>query len=188
MKTIDSIAALTLILTPEMCAQAGAKPVMRDAATHQELSLAMRKAGQVNPMSRMTPANGPDPSTVHQPKDLLATSDILCFGGLATLVPKQAVMCVPKNLAERLKFQAGSRILTWAEFYSLNRGWITTVEVSRVQAEGNSPIAEEIATRIGKSSNLVVAVYKGGPISVLPPKLPVPEANESQPPTGKAKS
>jgi hypothetical protein len=97
-------------------------------------------------------------------------------------------MGVPKNLADRLKFQPGSRIQSWEEFYSQNRGWITTVEVSRVQAEGNSPIAEEIAARIGKSMNLVVAVYKGGPISVLPPKVPVEKTNETQPQTEKAKS
>ena len=51
-----------------------------------------------------------------------------------------------------------------------NRGWITTVEVSRVQAEGNLAIAEETRERIGKSMNLVVATYMGGPISVLPLK------------------
>ena len=118
-------------------------------------------------------SKGADPSLVNQPQDLVASSDILCVGGFATLVPKRAVMCVPKNLADRMKFQPGSRIVGWAEFYAQNRGWITTVEVSRVQAEGNSSISEEISKRISKSTNLVVATYQGGPISVLPLKIPV---------------
>ena len=65
--------------------------------------------------------------------------------------------------------------MSWMDFFTLNRGWITTVEVSRVQAEGNEALAEEISTRIGKSTNLVVATYMGGPISVLPPKVPEEE-------------
>ena len=52
-------------------------------------------------------------------------------------------------------------------------GWITTVEVSRVQAEGNLALADETAKRIQKSASLIVATYQGGPISVLPLKVPV---------------
>ena len=54
-------------------------------------------------------------------------------------------------MADRLKFQPGAKLMSWADFYAQNRGWITTVEVTRVQAEGNKPLAEEIAARIGKS-------------------------------------
>ena len=64
----------------------------------------------------------------------------------------------------------GSKLVTWADFYAVNRGWITTVEVCRVQAEGNSPLAEETQKQIGKSANLIVATYQAGPISVLPLK------------------
>lgn len=123
-------------------------------------------------MRNLQPAVGGDPSIVNQPKDLVADSDILCFGGNATLVPKRAILNIPKNLAERLKFQPGSQVLSWADFFALNRGWITTVEVSRVQAEGNQAIEEEISARIAKSSNLIVATYMAGPISVLPLKEP----------------
>lgn len=123
-------------------------------------------------MRKLKPATGADPSLVNQPKDLIASSDILCFGGNATLVPKRAILTIPKNLAGRLTFQPGSRVLSWSEFFTQNRGWITTVEVSRVQAEGKEALPEELSTRIAKSSNLVVATYMGGPISVLPLKTP----------------
>ena len=125
-------------------------------------------------MRKMEPAKGADPSKVNQPKDLLSQSDILCFGEMATLVPKRAILHVPAKLAERLKFVPGAKILSWASFHAENRGWITTVEVSRVQAEGNQPLAEDVSERLKNSAHLVVATYQGGPISVLPLKVAPP--------------
>lgn len=149
------------------------KPRFRDAATHEQLSQALRKSERSDPMKNLTQAQGEDPSKVNQPVNLLEQSDIISFNGLATLVPKRAILATPASHKQRVTLTPGSRIVSWADFYALNRGWITTVEVSRVQAEGNLAIAEETQQRIGKSTNLVVATYKGGPISVLPLKQPV---------------
>jgi hypothetical protein len=162
---------------PLAWSQASRMGEMRDASTHEQLAMTYRKASQEDPMRNMQPAKGVDPSTVNQPKDILSESDIICFNGTATLVPKRAILNLPASMQGRLKFLPGSKLMTWTDFYTLNRGWISTVEVSRVQAEGNEALNEEISTRIGKSSNLVVATYKGGPISVLP--LKVPAANET---------
>lgn len=158
-----------------------AAPVMRDAATHEQLALAASKAAQNDPMKRLKPAGGEDPSVVNRPKDLLASSDILSFGGNSTLVPKRAILAMPKGVADRVKYQPGTKIINWLEFYTLNRGWITTVEVSRPQAEGNVPIDPKVAENFAKSSTLVVATYKGGPISVLPPKAPAEPAKAAAP-------
>lgn len=149
-----------------------AVPVMRDAATHEQLALAYRKASQVEPTRKLAQAKGADPSTVNRPKDLISESDTICFNGNVTLVPKQAVLQIPKNLADRLKYKPGAKLMSWAEFYTLNRGWITTQEVSRSQAEGNIPMDEAIQKQILKSGNLVIATYQAGPISVLPLKKP----------------
>ncbi len=162
-------------------AQGARVVVMREAATHTDLTGVYRKAEQADPMRNMKPAKGSDPSIVNQPKDLVATSDILCFGGAATLVPKRAILNAPKDLQGRLKFVPGSAILSWADFYALNRGWITTVEVSRVQAEGNKALDETISDRVSKSSNLVIATYMGGPISVLPMKVAPTETPTANP-------
>jgi hypothetical protein len=164
-------------LAPLAWSQASRMGEMRDASTHEQLTMTYRKAAQEDPMRTMQPAKGVDPSTVNQPKDILSESDIICYNGTATLVPKRAILNLPAAMQSRLKFLPGSKLMTWTDFYTLNRGWISTVEVSRVQAEGNEALKEEISTRIGKSSNLVVATYKGGPISVLP--LKVPAGNET---------
>ncbi len=163
-------------------ATARARAEMRDAATHEELALQYRKISQEDPTRKLAVAKGPDPSTANPMKSLLGDSEVLCFNGMVTLVPKRAVLQIPKNMAERLKYQPGAKLLSWAEFYALNRGWITTVEVSRVQAAGNSPMAEVTQKQISKSANLIVATYQSGPISVLPLKIPVentPKAPQS---------
>lgn len=143
---------------------------MRDAATHNELSLALRKADQRDPMKNLPQTQGDDPTLTNRPKDILGESDIISFRGLATLVPKRSILQIPKNYANLIKMEPGSKIVSWADFYAANRGWITTIEVSRVQAEGNEPIAEETLKFMGTCRNLVVATFKSGPISVLPLK------------------
>ncbi len=149
-----------------------ARAEMRDASTHEELALQYRKVSQEDPAQKLALAKGPDPSKVNQPLDLVSQSDIICFNGAATLVPKRAVLHIPPNLADRLKYLPTSKLQSWSDFFALNRGWITTVEVSRTQAEGNLALVDEIAQRVQKSTNLVVATYLGGPISVLPLKVP----------------
>ena len=152
--------------------QSETEPAIRDAATHEQLSLALRKASQADPMKKLAPATGEDPSVVNRPKDLLSQSDIISYRGLATLVPKRAILQIPSACKDLIKLEPGSKIVSWADFYAANRGWITTIEVSRVQAEGNKPLAEESQKVLSKSKNLVIAVYQGGPISVLPLKTP----------------
>lgn len=162
-------------------AETPAKPRFRDAATHEQLVKALRFAERNDPMKDLKPTEGEDPSKVNLPQNLLDQSDVISFGGVATLVPKRAILAAPPNLKDRLGIKPGVRIVGWMEFQTLNRGWITTVEVSRTQAEGNQAIAEETRERIGKSSNLVVATYMGGPISVLPLKEDAKPATTTKP-------
>jgi hypothetical protein len=176
MKIVTSISLLVLTLSASAEDGKPSKPVFRDAVTHEQLAQALRKAEQRDPMRKLKPSEGADPSKVNQPQNLLEQSDIISFGGVATLVPKRAILSSPSGVQDRLKLEPGARIVGWADFYAANRGWITTVEVSRVQAEGNKPIAEETQDRISKSRNLVVATYLGGPISVLPLKEPEDES------------
>ena len=162
-----------VIVTAAGSLAAAEPPVMRDAATHDELSHTLRVAMNTSPLTEQKPAPGPDPSKLNPSDSLVSQSDFLSFAGRATLVPKRAILHIPPNMADRVKLQPGSRVQTWAEFYAMNRGWITTVEVTRIQAGGNQALAEELTQRIAKSSHLIVATYQSGPISVLPLKVPV---------------
>lgn len=161
------------------------KVVMRDVATHEELSARLRVAAEEDPMKAFLPSEGEDPTLVNQPEDFLTSSDILCFSGVATFVPKRAILQVPEKYRSRLVMAEGASVMTWAEFHSANRVWITTLEVTRAQAEGADPISERVLAQLAKAENLVVATYQGGPISVLPLKIAMPESeakpNESKP-------
>lgn len=157
---------LPLLMPLALHAQA---PRMRDAATHQDLTKTYQKAQQDNPLKKLKETTGPDLSTVKPIPDLMSRSDILCHGGSATLVPKRAILNNPPELAARINnFQQGSKIVGWRDFFQPNRGWITTIEVSRAQAEGKQPIDEKIVENYRKSTSLVVAIYRGSPISVMP--------------------
>ena len=114
-------------------------------------SQALQKAEQKDPMKDLIKAEGEDPSKVEPTEEPAEQSDIICFNGFATLVPKRAILAIPAKHKDWHDVQPGSRIVGWSDFYAANRGWITTVEVSRVQAEGNLAIAEETQDRISKS-------------------------------------
>lgn len=158
------------------------EPAMRDAATHEQLSGALRKAQQQDPMRKLELVVAADPAKADPPKGLLSQSDMICFNGHATLVPKRALIHIPARLADRVKMVPGNHLQTWEQFYADNRGWISTVEVSRQQAEGNASLPEPVLTAIAKSSNLVVATLLGGPISILPPKEVVENPTEKPQP------
>jgi hypothetical protein len=77
----------------------------------------------------------------------------------------------------------GHRLVAWKEFHAKNLGWISTMEVNRTQAEGRSPLGESSQERISNATNLIVATYHGGPISVLPLRQPnEPESDATNPP------
>lgn len=145
------------------------KREFRDALTHEDLVRRRETDDPRRPLAEFQEATGPDPAASNPKRDLVASSDIICYNGNATLVPKRAIISMPERYKTRLQFRPGSKILRWADFYRLNRGWITTVEINRLQAEGNVALSEETLEAVAESPNLVVATMKGGPISLLPP-------------------
>ncbi|WP_367873910.1 hypothetical protein [Luteolibacter sp. Populi] len=152
---------------------------MRDAATHDTIVEASRvakveQARQEQQEAKLflkpvPPEKRPKPP---EPRSLLAVSDIICFHGLATMVPKRAVLHVPKNLADRIGMQDGAQFVAFDAFLAQNRAWLTNSPVSRVQAEGNEPLSEAVLKSFEKETRLVVATFQEGPISVLPLKVP----------------
>lgn len=173
---MNSITRAALVLAAATLPSGAAEPVkrvvMREAPTHDQIVEFARKAKEENPMPVFVPAEGADPSKANQLGDLISRSDVLCFQGRATLVPKRAVLHVPKSLAGRLGMQEGSQIGSWTEFLNHNSGWIRTVEVTRVQAEGNEPLPEALLKSFAKEQRIVIATYQSGTISVLPLKVP----------------
>ena len=161
------------------------RPPMRKAPTNEELVLRLRQSEkemaerkETRPLSTTA-----DLSVTHQPQDFISSSKILCYNGALTFVPKLSVLQFPQNLTDRFKAQPGVRVQNWQDFYAANRGWITTVEVSKIQAQGRQALDEDTAEHIVKCGKLVVATFNGNPISVNPVPEPKPPVTVSNSPT-----
>lgn len=176
---MKSFLLISLAATSLLSAQTG-DPRIRDSDVDQRLQKARAQMLKKASEAKTEPAKGSNASFVkpHPPiPGIFESSDILCFNGNATLVPKRAILHQPQAVASRVnQYQPGSKLLSWLDFYAQNRGWITMVEVSRAQAQGKAPLDEEAVGRFRKGSNLVVATFQGGPISVNPPKESTPGA------------
>lgn len=173
MKT--TIFALAVAMTAAASAQqtAGGKP-MRDAATHEQLVEASRQAAEANkdkpPL--FTPVAPEQQVQKKEPRSLLRSAEILCFNGKATLVPKRALVHVPKTLTDRIGAKDGFVFVSFMDFMTENRSWIVSTPVTRRQAEGKEPMSEAVIKSFAKETRMVVATLQEAPISVLPLQIP----------------
>jgi hypothetical protein len=141
---------------------------MRDAVRHEDIAARQQQDREKATNAVAATESTVDPSKTNKPPTLMSRSEILCFEGIAALVPKRAVINKPKAMEDRLVLSEGVRLVSWEEFYNANRGWLKTMEVSRKHAEGKEPLSEEDAKTLQGSAAVVVAVHHGAPISVLP--------------------
>lgn len=150
------------------------KKVFRDAHTHQTLVAHYKTSLEADPLRAMeSPELDYDPvKEQKKPADLVEQSDIISFRGKSALIPKDAIVFVPERLSDRLKMEESSQIVGWSKFYYPNRSWIRTVEVSLAQVTGEEPLAQGMQEMMERSGKIVVATYKGGPITVLPYREP----------------
>lgn len=93
-----------------------------------------------------------------------------------TLLPKKSVLNVPPLYQKRINGERHGKLIGWQEFYAKNRAWIRLLPVTIEQAQGDKPLTPEYLESLKKTGLLVVAVCKGGPISV---KLPEQESGEA---------
>lgn len=108
---------------------------------------------------------------------LVARSTIISSGRYWTIVPRGAVLHVPKLYHNRVDSKRTGRLLPWRQFFAMNRSWITAQAVTMEEATGEQAISDKAKVSHHKVGRLVVAVLKGGPISVLKPR-PKPEADD----------
>ncbi len=143
---------------------------MRDVVTHDELAARIAREDRERAARPAPPAAPPAATATREewkPVDLLQRSEFLSCNGVGTLVPKGSVLNVPAGYKARMQIADGNRIVPWAEFFRANRGWITTHEVSRKQAEADEPLSPETLEAIAQNPRVVVATLSGGPITVL---------------------
>ena len=108
------------------------------------------------------------------PADLLTRSTIISYRGNWTIVPKNAVMFIPPAYEKRIVAEPEGTLLPWSEFYLMNRGWIHCQTVRMSDARGETNLNEGALAAHQSLGRVVVAVLKGGPISMppVPPQSP----------------
>lgn len=164
---------------------------MRDAARHEDLAQKLKMSAHHDPIRSLGPAIGnldEDPAKRVTGRDLVKESTVLNYRGFLTLVPKRAVIHTPANYEDRFKPSDEAKVQSWADFFKGNRGWIRTLEVSREQAMGLAPMDEAVMTALQEGSQVVVATFKGGPISVMPYVAPETEETDEPTDSGEARS
>lgn len=154
---------LTVLLSAALATGAIAGPAVMPRITPEQLA----KLQQSSPMTQMEHPAG-DEAKVTRPEDesIVKQSVILHDGKNWTLVPKGAVVYMPEAMKARVDAKPVGTLLSFLEFTTRNRSWITTNEVSFNQAAGTETLPAERADFWSKQDKVVIAVHQGGPISV----------------------
>ena len=165
--------SVTAALPPLWAEPVAEKPVMRDVVT----TLGEPQAGQpgiANPIKSLKSIEKAPELERPEPVSILTRCAFLSSQGVTAVIPKGSVLHVPPRLKDQTRMVEGNRVVIWPQFFRRNRGWITTVEVSRGQAAGTEPIPERTLEAVRENPRVVIATLQGGPISVLLPEVPAP--------------
>lgn len=101
---------------------------------------------------------------------LYKNSHILVGRGQHTIVPKNSILVLPETLKSRVAAKPSGTFVLWPDFKRSNQDWLWTSEVSLDQAKGITPLPEKKMKDLEKLNRVVVALYRGNPVSVLPAK------------------
>ena len=148
---------------------------MTDAVSPQQML--ERQRGSSLAKEQVTPGAE---AKVERPgeQSLIKQSDILHDGSNWTIVPKGAVLHVPAQMSPRVGAKPLGTLLSWTDFLTANRGWILTEEVSFEQAAGKKPLPEKRKEFWVTQTKVIVAVHRGGPISVRPAPVNAPAVTQ----------
>lgn len=158
----------TLLLLSLTAGCAFAEPTMVDRVTPQEMA-ERQKVSPFEELQRQQAAVDAKATTkAERPgeQSIIKQSDILHDGSNWTIVPKGAVLHVPAQMTPRVGAKPLGTLLSWTDFLTANRAWISTEEVSFDQAAGKKPLPDTRKEFWSTQTKVIVATHQGGPISV----------------------
>lgn len=145
-----------------------AREVVSDQELRARMSAAPRMKEHLEKGSLPRAANV-DVSRPKLNRDLISRSILLHDGRFFTLLPPGSVLHLPTGRHDRILLEPKGDFLTWSAFLKRNEDWLKTQEVSLETAKGNVKQVEQITLGLAKDPKVVIAVYQGGPISLLQP-------------------
>ena len=88
--------------------------------------------------------------------------------GLCSRVPKESILYLPKEYQALVVEKPKGRQVNWIEFLAANRSWLRHQDVTWPQVLGEAPLSPTILHALANEDRLVIATYRGGPVTVLP--------------------
>ncbi|MFK7910279.1 MAG: hypothetical protein AB8F34_06710 [Akkermansiaceae bacterium] len=117
------------------------------------------------------PTTGKKPIVKVKHTTLYKNSHIITHRGEHAIIPKRSILFIPENLKSRVVEKPSGKFVLWPFFKLRNQEWIWTYEVTLDQAKGKSPIPAGKIKQFEKLNRMVVALYRGNPVSIVaPPK------------------
>ncbi len=109
-----------------------------------------------------------------QAYSLAELSDFIGHAGTSVILPKGSVVHCPPGMASRILVKPRGSLLPWPDFLIANRNWITTREMTLAQVRGEAPLTEDDKESFTATGKLVIATFRGHPVTVLSPPSPRP--------------
>lgn len=104
--------------------------------------------------------------------DVHTYSSFVSVGNRCSFLPTDAILYIPDSMKEQVSKEKTGKMVLWPDFYRSNRSHFHTVEVSPDEFTGKKPIAEARMKQWQTLGRIVVAVYRGNPITI--PKVSDP--------------
>lgn len=144
--------------------------VLRLRPTHTSLRKQAEAGARITGDRHLLEPLDPRNRVEEQRPGILERSTILSFNGFWTLVPRGAVLHLPPAYADRIVAAPEGTLLPWPDFCTRNRGWLHIQPVRLSDALGETDLSEDTREANERLGRVVVAVFRGGPISVSAPK------------------
>jgi len=112
-------------------------------------------------------ADGPVPQgPTGKSYSLAELSTFIRGEGTYAIIPRNAVIHLPKRHADRVLAAPEGRLQPWSEFLNANRAWIQVHEITLEEARGLKEFDEKTLEAFGKRDAAIVATLGGHPVSV----------------------
>jgi len=121
-------------------------------------SLKSQLEAKTKPVTKKTPAIQ---------SSLWSKSIIVTDGEMFTLIPVGSILHLPAALRGHITDKPTGQFTFWPNFLKRNSSWLGGHEVTLSMARGDAKAARTVLQGISKDSRMLVATFKGGPVTVL---------------------
>ena len=98
--------------------------------------------------------------------DAFTYSSFVNVAGKSTFLPTDALVYIPPSMKSSVSKEKTGELVLWPDFYRMNRSRFHTVEVTESEFRGKTPISQERLMQWKSLGRIVVALYRGNPITL----------------------